>query len=78
MVILQAVLHFVATITTQPRDVTVPLGGKEVFTCFVVGLDKNINPDDVKCICGQAWGARGAIAPPPYSPLSGQCLVAKD
>ena len=39
-----AVLHFAAIITTQPRDVTVPLGGTAVFT-FLVELGENVNTD---------------------------------
>ena len=42
-----AVLRFAGTITTQPRNVTVPLGGTAVFTCLVV-LTQNVNTDDVQ------------------------------
>ena len=42
-----AVLCFAVTITTQPRDVTVPLGGTAVFTCLVE-LDENVGTDDVQ------------------------------
>ena len=38
---------FSVIITTQPRDVTVPLGGTAVFTCLVE-LNANVNNDDVQ------------------------------
>ena len=41
-------MRFAATITTQPRDVKVPLGGTAVFTCLVELRNENVHTDDVQ------------------------------
>ena len=43
-----AVLLFAVIIITQPRDVTVPLGGTAVFTCLVELGNENVVNDDVQ------------------------------
>ena len=40
-------IHYAATITTQPRDVTVCNGGVAVFTCVVDRNSTDITSDDV-------------------------------
>ena len=40
--------YYTVTIRTQPRDVTVPLGGTAVFTCLVVGIFEYVNNSDIK------------------------------